>query len=245
MNRRDFIKFAGVSWFSLFLPKGLQMSTYTEIMVKLGNGETLSELEKEVLRQNAQTTEDVNNSVKNWQNIDGKIKNNFLNLPISVISSAVLEKNVSDVTIQIPSNYKHLLVMGQGRTTHVDWASGLYIAFNGDHGNNYRTINDGAIGLAQSAQQFTTTEAPVGAFQATYGSAGASGSFFSFIPHINSDLWKSVLTLYSISEYNATNSELQFHASFWKNTSRITSINIIPENGEILAGSLISVYGVV
>ncbi len=244
MNRRDFMKFAGVSWFSLFLPKGLQMATYTEVMMKIADRETLTELDKEVLRQNAKTTEDVNNSVKNWQSIDGKIKNDFLNLPISVISSTVLEKNVSDITIQIPSTYKHLIIMGQGRTTHADYASGIYIAFNGDHGNNYRTINDGAIGTAQSAQQWTTTESPVGAFQATYGSSGASGSFFSFVPHINSSFWKSTLTLYSISEYDATNSELQFHASFWKNTSRITSINIIPEAGEILAGSLISVYGI-
>ena len=87
MNRRDFMKFAGVSWFSLFLPKGLQMATYTELMMKIADGQQLDAIEREQLRQYAGEMESNNKLVSSWKSIGNKVSSNYIDFPIIYLES--------------------------------------------------------------------------------------------------------------------------------------------------------------
>lgn len=249
MNRRDFIKIAGMfGMFSIvpeFATKGIEMSTYTELMMKLADGKTLDALEKAQLSQYTQRVDDVSEASKSWQNVDGKIKNQYLNLPLEVITSTTLVENVANFSVDIPSNYQHLVIMGQGRTTQAVYGSAIFVRFNNDNGANYRVNSLWAQSTTPAATQDTAATASIiGVFSGTSATSGSAGNFFAFVPHIGSSFWKGILSLIGNPYYDATNMEIDIYNGIWKNTSRINSIKFIPQSGNILAGSLISVYGI-
>ena len=223
------------------------MASFQEIMEKLGDNKPLTPQEKSDLSLMAREIDTNRALIGSWQRgQDKKVNPVYLDLPFVPIYSNVLEQDTLSITIQIPSNYNHLFLMGAGRTTFAGYNDAIIGTFNDDSGANYRHQYDGAQNTTQLAAQATgRTSFIFGDFTGTSASSGAQGSFFSFIPHISGGFWKTIISLRGISQWSATDLVNIFYTAHWENTSRITSIKVSSANGaNLLAGSLFSVLGI-
>lgn len=249
MDRRDFLKLSGISLLSVFLPNiqiGEGMTTYTEMMMKVINNEPLSAIDKEQLRVMFQEMDNNRQIVSAWQNVDKKVSSNFIDFPISVIYSEVLEADITSFSIEIPKGFSHLLFLSMIRTDLAAFNDGIAGRFNDDSGNNYSIISEGAQATSQIATQNKTTRSSFDICVATGASAtsGAMGSSFSFIPHYNSSTWKSVITTMATAEYSSSDLLILNSPTFWRDTTPVNKITVFSSNGaNILAGSLFSIYG--
>lgn len=241
MNRRDFMKFAGVSWFSLFLPKGLQMATYTELMMKMADGQQLDAIEREQLRQYAGEMESNNKLVSSWQNINGNIDAKYLNLPVNLIYSTTLVEDTASISIDIPSIYKHLLIFSYGRSTAAGTGvTSLRARFNSDTASNYESQL--LYGISSSAGSVTSAVidwAIIGGLPKSGEAAGYSGSGFAFLPGYGGAFYKTMLMIIlpGVAGYVFARS------STWKSTDPIRNIVFSPEAGNLQSGFSLSIYG--
>ena len=169
-------------------------------------------------------------------------------LPFVPIQSEVLVEDVADLTVQIPSTFKHLLVVGQGRVngTGGQDAAYVYAQFNGDTGANYYEgyIYQEATVLA-AYEETGNTGFSVSYLVADGQPAGYCGSFFCFIPHYNSGYYKGILTFDGVGTNAGTYNSL--YTGGWYNTSPVSSIRTFPDpaytSAKLEAGSLFSFYG--
>lgn len=222
------------------------MLTYTELMMKMANGDKLDSLEKEQLRQYTSEIDNNRQIVSAWQQVNKKIKSSFLDIPIVTIKTKVFEQNVTSETFDIPSDYSHLVIFCASRTDNTDYYDFITSQFNGDTGNNYSEAYAGTINGAAANGQFLTASG-IGVSVTTGASAttNAIGSSVIFIPHYRAATWKTTIGIYGTKEY-ALNQMLNFNTfGTWKNTDPIRSIRIFPSIGtNILAGSIITVLGI-
>lgn len=171
-------------------------------------------------------------------------------LGLSLITVAATGANPS-VTIPVtPQNYRHLLLMGQTRSSAAAENDGLLMQFNGDTGNNYdwqrltanSTTLSGAVGRGVSSVQ-------IGAIE------GANSRADSFSPV------QAYIYLYSqgvtyekyCMAYNTffgdvsadTDMFVQLRGGRWRNTDAITSITLLTSStSNFVAGSGFELYGI-
>jgi hypothetical protein len=139
--------------------------------------------------------------------------------------------------------------MGSGRVngSGVD-AVFLFAQFNGDTGaSNYQFQNlVGTNTTPAAAQDLTFYGAPLCYFIADTGTVNFSGKFVAFIPHYNSNYYKSILTFDGI--HVTTAASVAVWDGTWKNTAKIQSIRVFPDtayaSAKIEAGTLLSIYGI-
>lgn len=218
------------------------MSTYTELMMKMANGEKLDPLEKEQLRQYTSEIDNNRQIVSTWQSIDGKVLDRFINFPIKTIYSTLLVENVASINVQIPSTFSHLLILGAGKSTAAT-ADLMAMRFNGDSGSNYSyQYFQRASTTTSGGQDLSITQAPLGEFIDTSDDT-LSASFFCIIPHYRSSYYKTTMTFTNFR--NPSFRYVKFFNSFWNDTSPISKITFLPQSGNIKAGSVFSVYGLV
>lgn len=218
------------------------MLNYEDIMMKMADGIPLTQIEKDTLRRESTRLREVSDSVKAWQNINGKINDSFINFPISTIYSSKLTEDTASIDVQIPSIYSHLILIGSGKTSAAV-AGQIAMRFNGDSGNNYSYQYFQRAGTTTSGEGvLSLNKAPLGVFLDTAGDE-LGANFFSVIPHYRGAFYKSSMTLTNYR--NISFRYVQLYFSFWNNTSPISKITFIPESDSIKAGSLFSIYGLV
>lgn len=246
MNRRDFIKIAGLFGLSAFLPKGLQVLTYTDLMMKVADGQTLDSIEREQLRQYLSEIDTNRQLVSTWQQINKKVSSSFLDLPIVTIKTKKFEQNTTSETFDIPPDYNHLIIFCAVETDNAAYYDFLHGQFNGDTGNNYAETYAGSInGAASNGQFLTRDDFGVSITTGSSATTGAMGSAILFIPHYNSNQWKTVIKLEGTVEYAASQMLIFNTFATWKSTNPVRSIRVFPETGSnILSGSIITVLGV-
>jgi hypothetical protein len=86
----------------------------------------------------------------------------------------------------------------------------------------------------------------VGYWAANAAPAGELGGGMIWIPHIHSNFYKVFLSYNQISEYDSSTSSpnMGVIVSTWKSTAPIEKITFkSANNANLLAGSLISIYG--
>ena len=181
---------------------------------------------------------------------DNRIGTDFLDLPIGVIYSTVLEENKASILIDpLTTIYRSLIIIGSGCINQVTGGN-IWCQFNGDTGaaNYAYQLLSAAGAVAGAAEDTTFHGCALGVFGTTGAGAGVNGSFRADIPHYTSSVWKkNVLSQIYTAEFN----DLYLTGSTWANTNPITSIEIFGTDGtlakgtaSILAGSLITVLGV-
>lgn len=251
MNRRAFLHLLGLAGLSAVMPSFEKdeetMYTFSELLLKISDGQPLSDTEREALRQHAIRVDEVSNVGKAWQNIDGKINNSFLNLPIETIYSRTLEQSVQSLDVVIPSKYNTLLIVANGRTDRVADNYGIRILFNDDVGANYsqqRLAASNATVLA--SQVFSANNSIVGNFNGSTASAEASAGFMAFVTNIRSNTWKSMYGLSALGEQSATTTALVVTTNVWKSDEPIRKLTFQePDSNNIVAGSYFGIYGIV
>lgn len=225
------------------------MTTYTELMMKSINGEALSAIDKEQLRVMFQEMDNNRQVVSAWQNIDKKVNSSFIDFPISVIYSEVFEKNKTFVSVDIPPVYNHLVIRGMGRTNQATGGR-IWGQFNGDQASNYKWVGIQGDGSATTANVFSNSTAIFASFGlfATSGTASNYASAFEVvIPHYKSSFYKSAIGFTNEADQN----DIYSISSTWLNTAPIQTIRISATNNtdaqdsaDMLAGSIISIYGI-
>lgn len=150
----------------------------------------------------------------------------------------------------IPQSYRHLMLIGNVRSSVVAENDGLLMQFNGDTGSNYDwqrlTVNNatvtGAVGRGVTSIQ-------VGAIE------GASSRAASFSPvHIYIYLYSQAASYekYTLSQNTffgdvSADADMfyQSRGGRWRSTAAITSITLMPLTGpNFVAGSGFQLYGV-
>jgi hypothetical protein len=254
MNRRDFGKVSLASLLSLFLPKEFDMPDqnysgdyYLKLLRNLYRRAGVTEPVNDfaTLQRLVDTERTEYETMRSWLRlVDGRIGAEYLDLPLGVIYSSVLEENKASILIEnIPQIYKHLLIWSAGRNDNVgtnsDYMTGVY---NGDTGNNYTDQNffavdtslTGAIGTSQS--NFNC-----GLLAQNGRAAGDVCTSVTFIPNYSSDVFRKNSFTLATLPYGG----IAMFSARWNNVSPITSIeldcNTASEN--IVAGSAFSFYG--
>ncbi len=220
----------------------------TELMLKLAEGKHLDSLEISNLRRELQAVEEVKNLAKTWV-VPGTQTPIFSSIIQRIYPSdgKALASDTASITIPIPKDYKHLLVLGQARSTEAAYANVLRARFNGDTGTNYREQYHGGQNASASIGAFTgQAYFSIGDVNGTSATTGAAGGYVVFIPHYtNTVFWKNAMSIRGIPLVNASSEDLNILLSaFWQNTAAIESITFFPAAGSILAGSIISIYGI-
>lgn len=213
-----------------------------DIWAKLANQARLTPEELDFLRRSGNETQQRNQFVGGNTTPAGNLDIAF---PFFPIYSQTVPVNTASVSIPIPSNARHLMIMGAGRTTgNAATDSVIAMQFNGDTGANYSWHYEGARGTtAMAAQGLTAAGLTIGDFSKSGAAAGEAGSFFGFVPHCQSAYNKNYMSLEGYQNWIGTDVMNLVNVSFWNSTSKVQSIRIYSPTVSIAAGSSISVYG--
>jgi hypothetical protein len=223
------------------------MYTFSELLLKISDGQPLSDTEREALRQHAIRVDEVSNAGKAWQSIDGKINNNFLNLPLETIYSRTLEQKIQALGVVIPPKYNTLIIVANGRTDQSTYWTGLQILLNDDNSANYNheELNAGSNNVA-AAQVFPDTSAVVGYFNGSTATAAASAGFIAFMTNIRGNMWKSIFSLSALGESSATTTALSVRTNVWKSTEPVRKVTFRDDaTNNLEVGSYFGIYGIV
>lgn len=224
------------------------MATNGQLLRKLATGQTLLESEIQQLERALNTYDNYSSILQSNTSVGGKEIN--VSTTFNTIYSTILDTDVASLEISIPGQYKHLLIVGQGRTngTGGQTAISLFIRFNNDTSSNYMWGVEGQYNGANVLSQNTSaTYGVLCAVVADGTAAGFAGATCTYIPHFNSLYYKQCLSLnaYNVAVPATYNT---FFQTTWLDTSPITFLTILPDtayaSAKIEAGSLFSVYGI-
>jgi len=250
MSRRDFFKLAGIGLAGVLFgerrPKMMQTNDYGSMLLEMRNPDISQQRLDEIVRVFNELGKR-EEKYKAWVRMeDGKVNPNFLDLPFGVIQSKVLEGDLSSLVIDnLPTNYKHLMIMGQVRSTDSGTGAFIMARFNGDSGANYKVQRlSGADAVASAGFGATEAQAHIGSVAESGAASGENGFFWDFIPNYKSeDFYKSVISTEGIFT-TPTGKGTALFASQWQNKAALKSITFfVSSPGNIKAGSIISVYG--
>lgn len=219
-----------------------------DLMDKIGRNVPLTSIELHELRNEFRSMDEVKNLVKGW--VQAGTSNPIFVPPMQVIYSKVLDADTASLTINIPSVYKHLLIMGQGRINGSGGQVSVYLhaQFNGDAGGtNYQYGLLFHAGTTVAANYSTgLNHVLFGVFAADGAGSGFAGASFLSIPHYQSSYYKTSLMIDGTSY--ASNVTTAIWQGVWKDTSPIRSITIFPDatypSAKMESGSLFSIYGI-
>lgn len=220
------------------------MSDFSDLLVKIAQNKNLTPSELADLERFGRETQSRNAFVGGNTTAHGSLA---VPTPFFPIYSEVLQVDTASLTINIPGGYKHLMIMGQSRSTEAAYANVLRARFNGDTGTNYREQYHGGQNASASIGAFTAQAYfSIGDVNGTSATTGAAGGYVVFIPHYtNNVFWKNAMSIRGIPLVNASSEDLNILLSaFWQSTAKIETMTFFPAAGNILAGSIISVYGI-
>ena len=141
----------------------------------------------------------------------------------------------------IPQTYTDLYLLVSGRSTGTVATGGgvLFIRPNGSSSNaSIRRLQ----GNGSTVSSSTDTNL-LGRITPTDWTSNTFGSTSVYIPNYAGATNKS-FSIDAINEQNATEAVQSIIAGLWSNTAAITSLLLVPESGNLVAGSTISLYGI-
>ena len=141
------------------------------------------------------------------------------------------------------SDYKHLQIRMVGRGDRATSLADLWLRFNSDSGSNYAWhvlygsgSSVGSIGYP--SQPKIQTGYVTGSTFTSNGFAGTVTDILDF-----SSTSKNT-TIRSLTGMAGTNNQIRMFSGLWNSTSAVTSIQLLPEVDNLVAGSRFSLYGV-
>ena len=153
------------------------------------------------------------------------------------IASITLGANAPSVTFSsIPSTYTDLVMTVATISSTTNYP---YVVLNGDTGTNYsKTWLTGTGSAASSGRDTSTAISYITANAASTTSSGFI-SIVHFMNYSNSTTNKTFL-----SRSNNAGSGVDLQVNLWRNTSAITSVQILANTGTFSAGSTFNLYGI-
>jgi hypothetical protein len=153
------------------------------------------------------------------------------------IASITLGAAASSVTFSsIPSTYTDLVMIVATISSTTNYP---YVVLNGDTGTNYSKNWLTGTGSAVSSGRDTSTA--ISYITANAASTTSSGfiSIVQFMNYANTTTNKTFL-----SRSNNAGSGVDLQVNLWRNTSAITSVQVLANTGTFSAGSTFNLYGI-
>lgn len=222
------------------------MTTNAQLIRKIAQGEILPEAEIQQLERAIGNYERSSEIVAAHSELGTRRLR--IQFPIELIYSQLLEEDKASIIVPVPSEYKHLMIFGQGRITGASGGT-VFCQFNGDTGNNYQWVYVLGNGTTVTSGQDTSDpRIPIGQFSNTGDPAGSSSSFEAKVMNYSAGHHQMV---HAYTLYNDNTTRSVYHiAGKWGVISPIESLRIFAADGtgvdgstNIAKDSLISVYG--
>lgn len=219
---------------------------FGKLLVKIARNQPLTPQEEMFLEDEGHSTQ-----LRNSFIADNTTPQNTLRITsaMEIIFSEVFTDNKTSLTVDIPQDYNHLVIRGSGRTNQATGGR-IWAQFNGDQTTNYKWVGIQGDGSGASANVFADTTAifaSLGLFATSGAAANYSSAFEATIPHYKSGFYKNVVGYTNESEQN----DVYVIGSTWFSVSNISTIRFsatdntdVQDSADMLAGSIISVYGV-
>ena len=140
----------------------------------------------------------------------------------------------------IPQTYTDLVVLVSCRTTTASVGGLLDLTFNSQTSNrsSRNLLGDGA-----STSSATSTAMRGGRFNGATSTSNTFSNSYLYIPNYAGASAKTS-SVDGVIENNATDTRMDIVANLWNDTSAITSIKFTEPGGDLVAGSTISLYGI-
>jgi hypothetical protein len=166
---------------------------------------------------------------------------------VALVSDTVLGADTASFDITgIPGSYKHLKLCIVGRSTRAASVSDtVSMRFNNDSGANYDDEQTQIVGGGTFVTDVDTATAftLMGLIPAASSAAGCAGrATVDLCGYADTTFRKSYVALWA-SEVDDADHRLWQSSGAWRNTSAINRVTLFPQNGNWLAGSRLTVYG--
>ena len=221
---------------------------FDQIIQKIADGKPLVGNERQEFINTMRELNQSRATVQTWgRTLDYKIGADNLDLPFVPIYSQVLEAKTASLTIEIPSEYKHLKLYINGLITDRAASSdSLCFRFNEDSGNNYFYQYLAAVGASVVASSAASANRGFIAILPADNATGAYiGAVEAAIPgYLSETTNKAVLSKFAL-QYDLTNLGLYSETSTWMNDDPIRSMTLFPNTvgANLAVGMSISIYG--
>jgi hypothetical protein len=154
----------------------------------------------------------------------------------NLLSETVLSASQPDITISnLPQSYRDLSIQVIARCDNAA-VQNLLLRLNGDASTNYDWDQEGSTAGAATAQ----TGIRVGVVPGTGVTANRAQGGSITIPAYTGTTFQKVVTS---QFYRPDNNSAEPGAGLWKNTAAVTSITLVAAAGNLIAGSVVRVYG--
>jgi hypothetical protein len=163
-----------------------------------------------------------------------------------------LYDNIAGVAIaswdvqSISGSYTHLkaIVTARGDTAAADVA--VQLRFNNDSGANYDKQQLSAAGaVASGSETFGATSVEIGRVPAASATANKAGQVEFTLPNYAATTFQKSFNSVSADTTGQSASTIAsiVNACLWRNTAAVTRITILPGAGNWIAGSRLTIYG--
>jgi hypothetical protein len=172
-----------------------------------------------------------------WSPVDGMQK-----IAVADISSGVSSVDFASIA----GDFKHLLIVAHARGDTAATNTNLNVRFNGDTGGNYdvQRLSAGA-GTVSPAEAFGAVSAGMAVIPANTAGANLVGGGLFLIPHYSAATHnKSILSLWGYKLGTSSgNLDIAIRSGHWRSSAAITQVTFLPGAGNIVSGSMFSLYG--
>jgi hypothetical protein len=161
-----------------------------------------------------------------------------------LISTTILGSSQPSITFDVStlgSTYRHLQIRATGRSTHAANAVGIRIRFNGVSTSSYST--HGLYGSGSAVASFSAISTESGYAGLVSGANAATNNFGATVLDIL-DPFSSTKNKTTRSLHGVATGEVGVHSAAFLSTAPATSITLLSDAGNFIAGSRFSLYGI-
>lgn len=160
-----------------------------------------------------------------------------------LLYSTVLTSSQASIPISIPAGFNHIQAIYTVRKDVGGGGAFAWMQFNGDTAAHYQWQNQIGNGAPGTSGASLTTFMQMGLCAGASDTAGyfATGTFL--VSNVSStSVAKSLTSAATLICNGTTYYQAQF-GGIWNQSAALTSITLLPDAGNLVAGSSISVYG--
>lgn len=165
------------------------------------------------------------------------------NLP-QLLGSTELTGSAASITIAVPAGFNALMGYWGARSDTASAVVNMVLRLNGDTGNNYRwqavQVENATVTGSNSAGATSFIE--IGVAPAATATANYFGCGDFSIPAPGGTLFKTAIGK-SFGIDTTSDSFVGTYGGMWLSTSAITSVSLIATSGNLVAGSMFTLYG--
>lgn len=158
------------------------------------------------------------------------------------IQTYTLASNGTVTFSSIPSTYTDLVIIGLVGHASTSGIS-VGVQFNGDTGTTYSNTYMSGTGTSKLTGKLTGRSWNYIGWNVCPDITNITNTFvFNVFSYANTSIYKTTLSQNNLA--NGTYPGVEELVGLWRNTAAINSIKVAPDNGNFIAGSIVTLYGI-